>query len=49
MSALLAFFILVSVTSAGLLDVASVVNAYGAILLTSLVWGDTYYDWVVIV
>jgi len=49
MSALLAFSMLVSVMSTGLLNVASVVGAYGAILLTSLVQNDTYYDLVIIV
>ena len=34
--------ILVSVMSAGLLKVASVVNAHRAILLAFLDWGDTY-------
>ena len=39
---LLAFTMLVSVMSAGLLKVALVVNTYGAILLAFLDWGDTY-------
>jgi len=40
---------LVSVMSAGLLKVTLVVNAYSAILLAFLDWGDTYYNQVVIV
>jgi len=39
---LLAFSMLVSVMFAGLLEVALVVGAYSAILLTFLNWGDTY-------
>jgi len=35
---------LVSVMFAGLLEVASVVNACGAILLAFLDWGDTYHN-----
>jgi len=46
---LLVFFMLVSVMFAGLLEVTFVVDACGAILLTSLVWGDTYCDLVMIV
>jgi len=40
---------LVSVTSACLLEVALVVDACGAILLAFLDWGDTYCNLVVIV
>jgi len=46
---LLVSFMLVSVMFVGLLKVALVVGACSAILLTSLVWGDTYCNWVVIV
>ena len=44
MSALLAFSMLVSVMSAGLLDVASVVGTYGAILLAFLNWVIFYHN-----
>ena len=49
MLALLVSAILVSVLSAGLLKVALVVDACGAILLAFLDWGDTYCNQVVIV
>jgi len=48
-SVLLVSVMLVSVTSACLLEVASVVDACGAILLAFLDWGDTYCNQVVIV
>ena len=41
--------ILVSYMSADLLMVAVVGAVLGGILLTFLLWGDTYCDWVVIV
>jgi len=41
-SALLVSAMLVSVMFAGLLKVALVINAYNAILLAFLNWGDTY-------
>jgi len=43
-SALLTSAMLVSVMSASLLEVASVVDACGAILLAFLDWGDTYHN-----
>ena len=46
---LLVSVMLVSVMSASLLEVTSVVGACGAILLAFLDWGDTYCDLVVIV
>ena len=49
MSALLAFSMLVSVMSAGLLNVTSVVGAHSAILLTSFNQSNTYCNLVVIV
>jgi len=41
---LLASSMLVSVMFAGLLEVALVVSACGAILLAFLDWSDTYYN-----
>ena len=47
--ALLVSAMLVSVLPTGLLEVALVINACGAILLAFLDWGDTYCNQVVIV
>ena len=44
MSVLFVSTMLVSVMSAGLLKVASVVDAHNAILLAFLNWGDTYHN-----
>ena len=46
---LFASFILVSVMFAGLLEVALVIGACGAILLTFFDCSNTYCNWVVIV